>query len=208
MTTFLQTVLTFPTVIWSVLFAFCIVYWLMAATGILDIDFADGMIDGDLPDSTAATGMLARFGLGGVPVMLALLLVAFFGWIVSYFVQLLVLDLLPAPLRLVGGIATTTLALLPAVFASSILLRPLRKLIVKLRPPAPVSLLGRVGTVTTPLVDDKDGMAEFDDGGAGLRLQVRANPPDTFQRGDRVVLLEYRETDNSWRVISEARFNK
>lgn len=205
---FLHTALSFPTVIWSVLFAFCIVYWLLAATGILDIDFADGMIEGDLPDSTAATGMLARFGLGGVPVMLAFLLVAFFGWIASYFVHLLLLSHLPAPFGLVAGIATAILVLLPAVAISSAVLRPLRKLIVKLRPAAPASLLGRVGIVTTPSVDDKDGMAEFDDGGAGLRLQVRANPPDVFQRGDRVVLLEYRDADNSWRVISEARFNQ
>ncbi|RMH91145.1 DUF1449 family protein [Lysobacter pythonis] len=204
MNAFLQTTLTFPTVLWSVLFAFCAIYWLLAAFGILDLDFGDA----EPPDSTAATGVLARFGLGGVPLMVALALVTFFGWIISYFVQLLLLGQLSGALRLAGGIVTAVLALAPAVLASSLLLRPLRKFIARLRPAVPPSLLGRVGTVTTPRVDEKDGMAKFDDGGAGLRLQVRARAPDTFKRGDRVVLLEYRDADNTWRVISEARFNR
>ena len=35
MTDVLQTALTFPTQIWSVRFALCAVYWLVAATGLI-----------------------------------------------------------------------------------------------------------------------------------------------------------------------------
>ena len=218
MTEFLTTALTFPTLVWSVLFAFCVVYWLLAATGLMDIDLQadhfdmgghDFSLHGDghhAPETSA--GVLARFGLGGVPTMLALAIVAFIGWIVTYFVHLLVLSALPGSLRWILGAVTAIGALIPGVLVASLLLRPVRKLIARLRPPVPPSLLGRVGTVTTPLVDTTDGMAAFDDGGAGLILQVRAKAPDTFRRGDRVVLLEYQADDNSYRVMAEDRFNR
>ena len=80
-------------------------------------------------------------------------------------------------------------------------------LIVKLRPPVPPSLLGRVGTVISPEVDARQGRAEFADGGAGLILQVRAAPPGGFGRGDRVVLLEHDAAANTYLVISESQFN-
>ena len=82
-----------------------------------------------------------------------------------------------------------------------------RKLMVKLRPPVSPSLLGRIGTVTSPEVDARQGRAEFADGGAGLILQVRAAAPATFVRGDRVVLLEHDATANTYLVISESQFN-
>ena len=208
MTEFLQTALTFPTLLYSILLAFCGIYWLLASTGLVDIDALDGLLgDGDGGDASDSAGILARLGLGGVPLMVVLTVLSFFGWLATYFVHLLLLQHLPAPLRLIGGIATLLGALVPGVFITSLLLRPVRKLIVKLRPPVPPSLLGRVGTVTSPEVDARQGRAEFADGGAGLILQVRAAAPATFLRGDRVVLLEHDATANTYLVISESQFN-
>jgi hypothetical protein len=132
---------------------------------------------------------------------------SFFGWTVTYFVHLLVLQHLPALLRMLGGIATLVGALVPGVFVTSLLLRPVRKLMVKLRPPVAPRILGRVGTVISPEVDGNQGRAEFADGGAGLILQVRVAPPGRFLRGDRVVLLEHDATANTYLVISESQFN-
>lgn len=209
MTEFLQTALSFPTLLYSILLAFCAIYWLLAATGLVDIDGLDGLLggDGDSSHGSDSAGMLARLGLGGVPLMLMLAILAFFGWIACYFVQLLVLQHLPAPLRLLGGIATLVGALVPGILITSLLLRPVRKLIVKLRPSELPSVLGRVGTVISPDVDAGQGRAEVADGGAGLILQVRATPPTTFVRGDRVVVLEHDAAANTYLVISESQFN-
>jgi hypothetical protein len=209
MTEFLQTSLTFPTLVYSILLAFCVVYWLLAATGLADVDALDGLLgsDGDGGDASDSAGLLAKLGLGGVPIMVVLALLSLFGWLCSYFVQLLLLQHLPGPLRLLGGIATLMGALVPGVFVTSLLLRPVRKLIVRLRPPVPPSLLGRVGTVISPEVDARQGRAEFADGGAGLILQVRTAEPTTFLRGDRVVLLEHNPVANTYLVISESQFN-
>ena len=209
MTEFLQTALTFPTLLYSVLLAFCVIYWLLAATGLMDLDALDGLLgdDGDSHHASDSAGLLARLGLGGVPIMIVLTVLSFFGWTVTYFVHLLVLQHLPALLRMLGGIATLVGALVPGVLVTSLLLRPVRKLMVKLRPPVAPSILGRVGTVISPEVDGNQGRAEFADGGAGLILQVRVAPPGRFLRGDRVVLLEHDATANTYLVISESQFN-
>ena len=209
MTEFLQTALTFPTLLYSVLLAFCVIYWLLAATGLMDLDALDGLLgdDGDSHHASDSAGLLARLGLGGVPIMIVLTVLSFFGWTVTYFVHLLVLQHLPAPLRMLGGIATLVGALVPGVFVTSLLLRPVRKLMVKLRPPVAPRILGRVGTVISPEVDGNQGRAEFADGDAELILQVRVAPPGRFLRGDRVVLLEHDATANTYLVISESQFN-
>ncbi len=207
MSQFFSTALTFPTLAYSILLAFCVVYWLIAATGAID---ADGLLaaDGDSSEPSNAAGMLARIGLSGVPVMLVLTVLAFTGWVITYFVHLLLLRHLPDALRLIAGIGTAVVALLPGIFLTSLLLRPVAKLVNRLRPPEPPSVLGRAGTVISPYVDDQNGRAEIADGGAGLILQVRMQPGLRLSRGDRVVLIEHVPASNSYVVIAESTFNQ
>ena len=218
MTEFLTTALTFPTLLYSILLAFCVVYWLLAATGLVDSDTIHGLLhhhdglDGmhthhhHHETATDSTGMIARLGLSGVPFMLILSVLAFFGWLITYFAQLLFLQFLPDPLRMLVGIGVLVAALLPGLLLTSLLLRPVARLIMKLRPPVPPSVLGKAGNVISPQVTEREGRAEFDDGGAGLILQVRAPPGVTFNRGARVVLLSFDEQRDSYAVIAESEF--
>jgi hypothetical protein len=210
MTQFLATALTFPTLVYSILLAFCVVYWLIAATGAIDTDAIDGLLatDGDSSEPSTAAGMLAKLGLSGVPLMLVLTVLAFTGWVLTYFVHLLLLRHLPDALRLIAGVGTVVVALLPGIVITSLLLRPVAKLVNRLRPPEPPTLLGRTGTVISPYVDAQNGRAEIADGGAGLILQVRAQPGLRLSRGDRVVLIEHAPADNSYVVIAESTFNQ
>src|SRR5690606_5510531 len=120
---FYTTALSFPTLLYSILLAFCVVYWLLAATGLVDSDTIHGLLhhhdglDGfdtghHHANATDSAGVVARLGLSGVPFMLILSVQTFFGWLITYFAQLLLLQYLPAPLRLLGGIAVLVLALL------------------------------------------------------------------------------------------------
>ncbi|MBD9479045.1 hypothetical protein [Pseudoxanthomonas sp. PXM02] len=207
---FLNTTLTFPTLLYSVLLAFCTVYWLLAATGIVDFDAVDGWLvtDGDGAEPTAIAGMLAKLGLSGVPLMLVLTVLAIFGWLITYFAHLWLLQHLPDTVRWITGAGVLVAALLPGMLVTSVLLRPLASVIARLRPPVLPSVLGRAGAVISPHVDHAGGRAQFDDGGAGLILQVRALPGERFGRGDRVVLIEHLESENTYRVISEAAFQQ
>nr|WP_298126931.1 hypothetical protein [uncultured Pseudoxanthomonas sp.] len=210
MNEFLNTVLTFPTLVYSVLLTFCTVYWLLAASGMVDIDAVDGWLttDGDTAEPSVVAGMLAKLGLSGVPMMLVFTVLSFFGWLITYFAHLFVLQHLPDSLRWIAGAATLVVALLPGALVTSLLLRPLAAVIARLRPPVPPSVLGRSGSVISPHADADTGRAQFDDGGAGLILQVRALPGERFSRGDRVVLIEHLETDNTYRVMSETAFHQ
>ncbi|MGS1077388.1 hypothetical protein [Pseudoxanthomonas beigongshangi] len=210
MTEFLSTALSFPTLVYSVLLAFCVIYWLLAATGILDFDTVDGWLgsDGDSVEPSQIAGMIARLGLSGVPMMLVLTVLSWFGWLITYFVQLWLLQHVPDTLRWLAGAGVLVAALVPGVLATSLLLRPLAKLITRLRPPSPAPVLGRIGSVISPRVDETAGRAQFDDGGAGLILQVRAMPGQGFARGDRVVLIEHLATSDTYRVISESAFHQ
>lgn len=208
MNEFLTTALTFPTVVYSVLLTVCAIYWLLAATGLVETDALDGLLgsDGDASDGSGAAAMLAKLGLSGVPVMVVITVLAFFGWIGTYYVQLLILKHVPDTVRVLAGIATDVLMLVPGLLATSLLLRPVSRLLLKLRPPRERSILGRVAIVTTPHVSGDYGQASVDDGGAGLILQVRHDEPGRFKRGDRIVLIEYVDEQHAYRVISEQQF--
>lgn len=208
MTEFLTTALTFPTVAYSVLLAVCVIYWLLAATGLVEVDALDGLFagDGDSTDASGAAALLAKLGLAGVPLMVVLTVLALVGWLGVYFVQLLALSHLPDAWRLVVGAAVDVAMLAPGLLLTSLLLRPLSGWLQRLRPTHEPTLLGRVALVNTPQVTTDYGTATFDDGGAGLVLQVRHDAPGTLKRGDRVVLIEYVEEQHAYRVMSEQQF--
>jgi len=206
MNEFLQTALTFPTVVPSVLLAVSAVYWLLASTGLAGDDLEVGGGDGDAGTASGAAAMLSRLGLGGVPVMVVLTVLSFTAWFGTYFVHLLVLRHLPEGLRALAGAGTLLVMLVPAVAATSAVLRPVRRWLARLRPATDASLLGRSGVVITPTLASDYGQASVDDGGAGLILQVRCDEPHPLKRGDRVVLLEYLEGQNAYRVVSEHHF--
>lgn len=220
MNDFLQTCLTFPTLAYSILLAFCVVYWLLAMTGLFHIHAMDGLLTGhghaahgsighgDAGDPAATAGVLARLGLGRVPILVVLTVLFFLCWLGTYFVHLLVLRHLPDSLRIVLGIATVVGALIPGILLTSLLLRPLSRWLATLQPPMGSSILGHVGTVISPQVDKQGGRAAFDDGGAGLILQVRSSSDAIFLRGERVVLLSHDAIANTHTVISETEFNQ
>lgn len=205
---FLQTALTFPTVAYSVLLAVCAVYWLLAATGLADGDAVDAMMggEGDAGDAGAAAAMLSRLGLPGVPLMVVLTTVSFAAWVGTYFAHLLVLRHMPEDARTPAGVGTLLGMLVPALAVTSLALRPVSRMMVKLRPATDASLLGKAGVIVTPTLTSDAGRAAVDDGGAGLILQVRHGDPGALARGDRVVLIEYLEGENAYLVVSEPKF--
>jgi hypothetical protein len=205
---FLQTALTFPTLVYSVLLAVSAAYWLLAATGLGDGDAIDALTggDGDVGEPGAVAAMLSWLGLAGVPLMVVVTTLGFLAWVGTYFVQLLVLADLPESVRTIAGIGTMVAMLIPAIGATSVVLRPVARGLAKLAPREDSSLVGQAGVVVTPTLTSDYGQASVDDGGAGLILQVRHDDPNALRRGDRVVLVEYLEGQNAWLVVSEQQF--
>ncbi len=208
MAKFLDVVLSYPTLPYSVVLCFAVIYWMLAATGIVDdggIGSGDGADFHSADDgATGLAAMFARLGLGGAPTMLVVLLLAFFGWTITYLIQLFFLQALPAPLRWGIGSAVAIAALVPGAAVSSWVLRPIRRLLMKLRPVEQESILGKAGQVSSPDVTAERGYAQVDDGGAGLILQVRSHDGRRYVRGDRIRLLDYVREHNHYLVVGDA----
>lgn len=206
---FLQTALSFPTVLFSFLLCLAIVYWAIVALGLVDVDMldveADSLLEGSSAEGIAA--LLSKLKLNGVPVTLVLSLLFASSWLLSYFVELLILShlslgLLRYPLGLVVVVVALGLSLPVAAAVCS----PLRPLFRKAEAVTSKSVLGQTAVIRSGRVTQEHGEAVLEDGGAGLILKVRAEEAKGLKRGDRVVLLEYLEAQHAYRVITEDEF--
>lgn len=209
MLTFLAVALTFPTVLFGMLLGVAMLYWLLAATGLVQIDLLDGLFEGGgesfAGEPGGLTGPLMRFGLGGVPLTLALTVLLLFAWLLSYFGTVLLLEgSVIETLTLDWGTRWIILvvALLGALPLTALSLRPARRFFARLQPVPQASLIGRTGVVRSPELTDTHGLVQVEDGGAGLVLQAR-DAGGRFRRGDRVMLVEYLEHLNAYRVAAE-----
>ncbi|MET0329022.1 MAG: hypothetical protein ABW163_09680, partial [Luteimonas sp.] len=142
MAEFVATALGFPTLIYSIMLAVCMVYWLLAATGLVDFD-AGGL---DVPDlgESGLVAMLGRIGLDRLPMMLVVTLVTLVAWLLTYFVHLFLLLPLSGWLRWPLGAAVLLATFITSVFVAAAVLRPVRKWLLSRRTPTQQSLLGQI----------------------------------------------------------------
>ncbi|MDP9515363.1 OB-fold-containig protein [Pseudomonas protegens] len=207
---FLQTVLSFPTVLFSFMLCLAVIYWAVVAMGMLEVDLLDFEADSLLEGGHATeglAGLLIKLKLNGVPVTLVLTLLMFFSWFLTYFAELYVLSHLPLGwLRYPLGLLLAVVALFLAAPISATICGPLRPLFHKMEATSSQSVLGQTAVVRSGRVTLEHGEAVLENGGAGLILRVRADEARAFKRGDRVVLLEYLEAQHAYRVITEDEF--
>lgn len=215
MTTFYQIIFSFPTVIFTVPLFVCLIYWLIAIFGFVDIEILDIDMDGDIDsaDSDAAqngiTGLLMKFGLNGVPLTIVLSLLSVIGWIVSYYIQYLGASYLPN--LLIFSVALKIIALIISVFAAILItaqvIKPIRSIFKKLDATEVKHIIGQAMVVRSGEVTEKKGEALMEDGGADLLLNVRSSIGQSFVKGDIVVAIEHDELKNHYRVISKNEFD-
>lgn len=207
---FLQVVLSFPTVLFSVLFCLVLIYWLAVALGSVEVDLLDVSIDSSLNGAghvEGVAGLLSKLKLNDVPVTVVVTLLTLTGWLISYLVEVWLLRYLPlGVLRFPLGLIVAIGALILAVPVCAAICRPLRPLFRKAEATSSKTVLGQVALVRSGKVTLQHGEAVLEDGGAGLILRVRADETQGFKRGDRVVLLEYLAAEHAYRVISENEF--
>lgn len=210
---FLRIATSFPTIVYSVLLAVVTAHWLLSALGLFQIDGIDGLVPEDLGGDGGTHGgfswFLLKFGLHGVPVMVIVTIIAIVGWTFCYFVELYALSGL-APGAMAWALDAATLAggLLLAIPVARLVLAPVRRMLRRFAPVSQRPMLGRRGDVRSPEVTATGGSAWFEDGGAGLVLQVRAEEGARFVRGDHVVLIEYLDAQNAYRVMSGEDFDR
>lgn len=208
---FLETSLSFPVVVLSFLLCIAILYWAVVACGLLEIDLLDSDIDtseSDVSHAQGIGGLLLKLGLKDVPVTLLLTLLVFFGWLIAYFAELLLLRFIPLGLlRYPVGLIVLVAAIFLAAPFTRVVSTPLRPLFRKFHGDTSKTVVGRSVVVRSGKVSNSQGEAILEDGGAGLILRVRADESFGYKRGDRLVLLEYLEPEHAYRVVTEEEFN-
>ncbi|WP_294966314.1 hypothetical protein [uncultured Gilliamella sp.] len=212
---------SFPVIIFSGLVTLCVLYWLVAAIGILSIDCLNidfnidsiNNVDGfgtEIPTSSGFGGLLMKFGFNEVPMTLVITLISLIGWSICYFsFRLLILPLYDyVLLYYLIGTLIFVIAFIIAVYLTAFIIKPIRPFFRKINATESYkSLLGQIVEIRSSTVNNTKGEATLDNGGAGLILQVRCIESYQFKRGDKAVLLKYDTTNNSYEIISLKDFN-
>lgn len=210
---FIDNLVTFPTIIFTGLVIFVVMYWLISLLGMADmdsfeLDIADGLDAGDAisaEDMGFFSAVLFKFGLYGVPVVIMLSIFSLTGWFISYMMTLFAAKYVSGIILTGIGVVTLMLTVWLSAWITGKSISPFRKISEKRPKKNFKSVVGKVGTVRSSIVNDAFGEAIVEDGGGGLILKVRSHDI-TFKQGDRVVLIDYLADDNVYTVISEAEF--
>ncbi len=215
---FYQNISSFPTIVYTFCLALCVLYWLVAVLGLIDIGVLDFVIpsvdegfelDATQPYSNAEAlaGLMLKHGLYGVPVTVIISFLSLFGWLLSFYMVHFSFGIIPEGfLQIIAGIVVLIISFYVSVLMTSVLTGMLRPLFRKAQQETTKLVLGQTAIVRTSRVDRVFGEALLEDGGAGLILKVRSSGDETFIKGDKVILLEYLENENTYRVISEKEF--
>ena len=204
---FYHNITSFPTVIFTVILGVCILFWMLAVLGLLDIDMFEVDVDIDDVDAGPVGGILVKFGLNGVPITIIITLITLFGWLLSYVFVAFLNPLIPGrALEILAGIPIFIVSLYLAAMVTAVVIKPLRKLFKKMEATSVKHVLGQIAVVRSSRVDNDFGEAIMKDGGADLLFRVRTRGDETFEKGDNVVLLEHDKATGLYYVISEKEF--
>lgn len=206
MINFLQTALSFPTILYTGLLAIVTLYWLFSIIGFLDIDMLDG--DADLADvdsnPSLFSNFLIKFKLDGVPVTLSLSFIILFSWLICFLISNYGIQQITEEwIRVIIGFWAIVLAPFITAPIVAIIIAPLKPLFKKQEEQSSKDVIGKIAKVRSSKVTATFGEAELHDGGAGLILKVRAEEPNNIQRGNQVRLQKYNAANNTYQVIKK-----
>lgn len=252
MTTFLESILAFPTVFFTILLGVTLTYWMCVILGAVGVDILDGDVaagakaaggtlegaakaaggileggakaagglleggakgaaeglvgsaksaGGTMEGAKAASGhdldadgggLSEALGFAGIPITISGSFVIFASWLMSLLGRNTAFDLLGSILP--SAVISTGVGLLSfvvGVMLASFAVRPLRPIFVTQKAPGRDSLMGRVCTINSGSVTETFGHATFEDGSAGLILNVYCAKANQLKRGDQALILGY-----------------
>ena len=205
---FITNISLYPTIVFTGLVMFVTLYWVVSLLGLADMDSVDlGDVGGDVDVSNLSstgffTGLMLKFGLYGVPLIIILSLISLIGWLLSYlYTSFLHQNVDSGILYYVFGTGALVFVLVISMWLTGLIISPIRKNIAKIPKRNASSNIGKIAVVRTLSVTDKHGEAVLNDGGAGLILKIRSDMSDNqLKQGDKVVLVAYLDDANTYRV--------
>ena len=203
--TFITKISLFPTIIFTALVMFVTLYWIVSLLGMTDMDLVDIGDAGDMGDMSSTgflSGLLLKFGLYGVPLIIILTLISLIGWLLSYLYTSLLHQYFDSGVfYYLFGTGAFILVLVISMWLTGLIIAPIRKNISNIPRRNASNNIGKIAIVRTLSVTDIHGEAELNDGGAGLILKIRADKnSDVLKQGDAVVLVDYINEANVYKV--------
>ena len=179
MSEFLAAVLSLPTVVFTALLGFFLLYALLTILGALDVEWLDGVLD---VDDTAWDA--------GVPLAVVVGISTVFAWLASF----TAMRFLPAtPLVQVGvGLGA---AVLGALIGGRVC-RPFRRFFITAEGPHRHALVGKICTIRSLKVSDDAGTADVGD----LVAEVRCFRENDLTIGSKAIVYDYDSQQGTYHV--------
>jgi hypothetical protein len=210
MNALLDLVTSWPTAVYTTLLGVVVIYWVLALVGLVDFDhghlhFEAGHHhvdwDGHSDHLSTIASYVVAFGLSGVPFSLVVSLLTLIAWVITGLAAQFILPWVPTvPLRALAGLALAVLAIAPAIVITAWVIRPMRGLFVQHFARPNQSLIGRQCRVTTLTVTETFGQGETTDESGSFNLRLCAKEPNQIGKGSRVIIVDYDEGSQRFRV--------
>ena len=212
---YLNNISSFPTIVYTVLMAIVVFYWLLSIVGAVDADSLDMDMDMDIDmdaDMDASglsglTGFMLKFGLVGVPITIIISIWVVYAWLACYFAAEYLLVLLPTGLfHTLGAGAVIVACFFMTIPLVARTIKPMHGLFNTHTAVKKKNLVGSYCTVRTLNVSEDFGQGELHDGEAGMILDIRAPQPNEITKGDKVVIINYNKAQSAFDVVTEKEF--
>lgn len=179
MSAFLAAALSLPTVVFTALLGFFLLYALLTILGALDIEWLDGALDLD------DTGWDA-----GVPLAIVVGISTVFAWLTSF----AAMKFLPGTALVQAGVGLGAAAI--GALLGGAVCRPFRRFFVTVEGPHRQALVGKICTIRSLKVSDDAGTAEVGD----LVAEVRCFRENELTVGSKAIVYDYDAQQGTYHV--------
>lgn len=190
MSAFFAAVLSFPTVVFTVMLAFFVLYALATLAGAADIEWLDGALGVDDLSDSALENALDALGIAGIPMTVFLGMGSLFAWVASYTADRFLPDttLIDSSIGVGAGVV--------GVLLSALTVRPLKPIFVEAPARSRNELVGKVCTIRSLQVNGDTGTAEVGD----VIAEVRCFRDNRLTIGSPAVVYDYDSEQGTYHV--------
>ena len=190
MSAFLAAALSLPTVVFTVLLGFFLLYSILTLLGALDFEWLDGLLGIDDVNDSVLEGGLHALGVTGIPLTLFAGVSCIFAWLASFTAMRFLPD--GTLVKIAVGLGA---ALLGVAIASRAV-RPFRSFFTTAPARTRRQLVGKICTIRSLHVNDNLGTAEIDD----LVADVRCFRENQLTVGSKAIVYDYDVDQNAYHV--------